>query len=226
MLLLGGLAVTTVAVVTGQADRYVDVPVQDFVAAHDWRVPHRLLEGAVRAGDGDVVVATVSAAAVACVVLGRPWNRVLRLVVGCAASGLLIQLLKVTFDRTSSYTIPGQAAPRSGAYPSGHVAAVLIVTGLVVWALAPGNRRVARSWAVVLAASASAVEGAAILLLHQHWLTDIAAGWLLGLLLLLAFTTERTTERRHRTDLHDLGTATRRPLAAAPPGRNEGNRLT
>ncbi|MCW2600013.1 MAG: conserved rane protein of unknown function [Frankiales bacterium] len=196
LLLAAGMVVVTAAVVTGLADRLVDEPFRRLIAAHDWRVPDRVLLALVRAGDADVMVFTASVAGVLCVLLARPLGHLVRLVGGCLASAVLVRVLKLALDRTGSYTMPGELEPGQGAYPSGHVISVLVVSGMALWAVAPDGSPGGRGKALVLGGSVSAVESAAILLLHQHWLTDVVAGWMLGLLLLLVWTTpSRRTER-------------------------------
>lgn len=214
VLLTGGLGLVTVAVVTGVADRYVDQPVRSRVSSREWPLPDRWLDVVVRAGDADVAVAGATGAVVLSLLLGRPVSRAARLVAGCAVAALVVRLLKHSIDRTGSYTMPGELGPGQGAYPSGHVISVFVVSGLAFWAVSSGSNPSARLQALLVAAGAATVESAALLLQQQHWLTDVLAGWLLGLLLLLLSTAPL---RRYRPGVTSLTSAAPRPLQ---PSRN------
>ena len=189
VLLGAGLAALTTAVATGASDG-LDERVRSEVAAHDWRVPHGLLVDVVHLGDADVTTATAAALVVLVVLLRRPWDRALRLVLVCLAAAAVVSALKATVDRTGSYDLE-ETPPRpgQGAYPSGHVAAVLVVSAMAVWALGADGGPVGRARALAAGAALGAVEAVALLLLQQHWLTDLVSGWLLGLLLVLLGTT-------------------------------------
>jgi undecaprenyl-diphosphatase len=197
VLLALGVAALTALVATGAAEG-LDERVRSAVADHDWPVPHRVLAAAVRAGDGDITAAAVLAVAALVVLLGRPWSRVLRLAVVCLGSALAVTALKAGLNRTGSYDLE-ETPPRpgNGAYPSGHVVAVLVVSAMAVWALSRDGGPVARTRALATGAVLGAAEAAALLLLQQHWLTDLVSGWLLGLLLVLVGTTagRRSTAR-------------------------------
>lgn len=185
---LGALAVTA-AVLSGKATRYIDRPVRSFITEHDPHLPLSLLKAVVRAGDSEVLFGAATAATLACGLIYRSPERPVRLVGGCLTGAVVLTVLKRVIDRSGSYNLSSSEGPGHFAYPSGHVASLLLVVGMVTWALAPGTSPMRRSAAVTVGTTAAAVEGAGLLLLQQHWLTDVVGAWLFGWLWLLLCTT-------------------------------------
>jgi undecaprenyl-diphosphatase len=177
---------TTAAVMTGLAGRYVDKPTRAFVADREWPLARDVARACIHAGDADSIVALTGTATLLCLLLRRPPARVVVLVAGTAGSAAMVTVLKRLTDRTGSYDVTPSYGPGGYAYPSGHLVAVLVSVGLVVWALGPTGvaSRHGRP-ALVAGGLAGLIEGGALLLLQQHWLTDIVGAWALGMLWLL-----------------------------------------
>jgi undecaprenyl-diphosphatase len=199
--LAGGLSAITVLVGTGAATSWIDDPVRQKVAPPDSPGVRSLLHGVIGAADTEVLAALVGIAALGCLLLRRPPLRIAVLLLGSASGAAVVTAIKRAVDRTGSYDLNAREGPGGHAYPSGHVTSTVIVTGLVVWAgssAVSAERR--RLRAVVAALALAGLEGLSLLVLRQHWLTDIVAGWLLGLLWLLLCTTNPTSWlRRGRT---------------------------
>ena len=76
----------------------------------------------------------------------------------------------------------GIAAPGLHAFPSGHVALMLSVYGLLAWLWVRASRSaVERAVAVVLLVALLGVTGAARVRLGSHWPSDVLAGYAIGL---------------------------------------------
>ncbi|WP_270886649.1 phosphatase PAP2 family protein [Pedococcus sp. 5OH_020] len=90
----------------------------------------------------------------------------------------------------------------SPSFPSGHTLNATVVTGVVVYLLL---RRLATAWArtltVVLGAAFVVAMGLSRVFLGHHWLTDVVAGWALGLAWVAVVVTAHRlflTVRRHQ----------------------------
>jgi undecaprenyl-diphosphatase len=169
-----------------------DIPVHEWVLRHGPDQSSPLWVPLSDLGDGRVAAPVLAAVAAA------TWwrRRALRPVV-LAAAGLIgfIVVLEAMKE------VIGRAAPGSGgdavfadgtAFPSGHTSAATVMWGLVVWlAVAaarrvPASPRVSRYSCLVAGAAAGLAAGAAMVRMDYHWVSDVAAGWLLGLITLLS----------------------------------------
>ncbi|MCZ7461708.1 phosphatase PAP2 family protein [Streptomyces sp. WMMC940] len=125
-------------------------------------------------------------ALVVAVVLGLLWRGERLPALWVAAASLLgaavQQILKVLVGRQRPvWTEPVDSA-HYAAFPSGHAMTATVTCGLLLWLLArtgagPGLRRTA----ALLAAVSVLGVGFTRLYLGVHWLTDVLAGWLLGI---------------------------------------------
>ena len=182
VVLLASLATITTLVVSGTIGRAVDVPVRSFVAAHNWPMTSDVAGAFLRAGDANTFVSASALIAALCVVLRRPWTRVLLLGVALVGSALIVTAIKRMTNRTGSYDLTAESGPGGLAYPSWHVVAVFVLVAVAQWALRPSAGTSADGRYLAVAGAAAGVEGAVLLIQQQHWLSDIVAGWLLGLL--------------------------------------------
>jgi membrane-associated phospholipid phosphatase len=89
-------------------------------------------------------------------------------------------VVKVAIDRPRP---PGgtdvEAFITAATYPSGHVVRVVVAAGLLVAAFA-AQRGMARRLPIAAAVAVAVLVGCARIASHEHWPTDVVAGWLLG----------------------------------------------
>ncbi|VEG26372.1 phosphatase PAP2 family protein [Actinomyces howellii] len=117
-------------------------------------------------------------------------------------SSLLTVVLKAAFVRArpSASLLLGEAAS-TYSFPSGHSFNTAVfagtLAGFVVFSAAPRPRRLA---AAAVALAVTALVGLSRIYLAYHWLTDVLAGWFIGLawLCLVALATMAVLGRRHR----------------------------
>lgn len=98
--------------------------------------------------------------------------------VGLAGIGAATWLLKETFPRLSI----GLQQP--GSFPSGHTGVAVVASGLAVYLLLPSS-----AWRERLAVLVAAVWGAVMawgrVITDTHWLSDVLAGWGIGMAVLV-----------------------------------------
>lgn len=131
--------------------------------------------GWVGGGVGVAVVAAVAAG----ILLQRSGR--LEAMAGVSAyvvAEVATQLLKRAFDRPRPTFDPVVDLPRTAAFPSGHASVSMAV--LVVVAVLLAGRRVDRG-AVAAAVAISVAIGLSRVALGVHWLSDVVAGWAVGL---------------------------------------------
>ena len=125
---------------------------------------------------------------IACVVVGglalllsvrtRRWGPALAAVVGLGVAGLGTWALKATFPQ------PGIHPGRTGSFPSGHTCVAVVSAGLVIGLLATTARH-----RDLIALVGGGVWGAIMawgrVAMLAHWLSDVIAGWCLGMIALV-----------------------------------------
>lgn len=188
-----GLALST-AVAVGALEATVDERMRNWVSAPPPQASPRLLVAMITLGDADIIVLLTVLTVLRCVVLGSRKSEIRRLVAAVLGSAGLVYVLNQAIGRTGSYDLPGHAAgPGSNAYPSGHVVAVVVLTGMAVWAIR--GRGAPRRPALLAAGLVGGAEALALLLLQQHWLTDLVGGWVLGMAVVLLATRSSHSSR-------------------------------
>jgi len=149
----------------------------------------------------------------------RRWWHLAAFVAAVAASEASIGLLKGSYDRARP---PGSLVATSGAsFPSGHAIAASVTVVAAVIALVPAGRRT--PWALA-AALFSILMGLSRAYLGAHWLSDAAAGILLGTscALLTALVVSRL--QRRQSGRQQPPAAPQCPAGVPPPDRAEGRR--
>jgi hypothetical protein len=128
------------------------------------------------------VVTTICAVALAIAYRRRFWVPVLVLFAAIVSQHYLQIWIADAVDR-------GHPPTTLGTYPSGGVARIIAIYGLVAFLalirFTPGRRLAVTAWTVV--ALLAAQESYSRWFLEKHWLTDIVGGVIFGLVLLAAY---------------------------------------
>jgi undecaprenyl-diphosphatase len=129
-------------------------------------------------------LATALVAGTAAVVLWRLSRRADVVLVAGATLGInvLVPILKVIYERARPDTGSTIALPHSYSFPSGHAAGAVALYGMLGLLAAERARSPLRAaaWLVAAAAVALAV-GVSRILLNVHFVSDVAAGFAVGL---------------------------------------------
>lgn len=99
-------------------------------------------------------------------------------IAGLGIVGVSTLILKGVFPRVGIWGHPGS-------FPSGHTGVAVVASGLVVYLLLPR-----RHWREPVAMGAAAIWGTIMawgrLVIETHWLSDVLAGWGIGMVALVA----------------------------------------
>ena len=117
----------------------------------------------------------------------RSWLDLAFLVAAFAGSQIVVALLKEWFDRPRPDVGSAVDLPSSAAFPSAHAtagAASLGAAAVLVAERLPSRR--ARTWLWAGGALGGALVGLSRIALNVHYVTDVLAGWCLGLAWLAA----------------------------------------
>jgi undecaprenyl-diphosphatase len=117
----------------------------------------------------------------------RAWLDIALFLAAFVGTQLLVSLLKGLFDRARPGVGSVVPLPESAAFPSGHAAAGIASFGALAVLLAerlPDRRLRGRFWAAV--ATLGGAVGLSRIALNVHFVTDVVAGWCLGLAWLAA----------------------------------------
>jgi membrane-associated phospholipid phosphatase len=149
----------------------------------------------------------------------RRWWHLAAFAAAVAASEASIGLLKGSYDRVRP---PVALVATSGpSFPSGHAVAASVTVVAAVIALVPVGRRT--PWALA-AALFAILMGLSRAYLGAHWLSDAAAGLLLGTSWALVTALLVSWLQRQRGSRQQRPAAARRPVGVPPPDRAEGRR--
>ncbi len=178
-----GAAVVYESVAENDGLAALDRPVLDQAVA--WRSPGLDTAVTVFTDLGGPVGMPILAAGLTLAIawLWRRWTPVVLMLIAATGSLALTALGKDLIGRARPPV--GLAVPpleTSPSFPSGHTLNATVVMGLAAYLLLVhwSNRR-ARVATVLLAGAFALAMGLSRVFLGHHWLTDVVAGWLLGL---------------------------------------------
>lgn len=143
---------------------------------HDLLAVHRsgVLEAGAKALNlvgGTLVMTVITAIVAMALAVGRQFRAAVSIATAVAAASGLSTLIKVTVDRPRP--VDGIVAAATDSFPSGHTTTAAALTIAILIAFP-------RSWAWALAAVWVPLMAASRTYLLVHWLSDVAAGALLG----------------------------------------------
>jgi hypothetical protein len=169
-------------VLDGEGITAVDRPASRWLAGHrdDWLTA--AMQVITHAGDPATVAVLAVVAGAGVAWWKRSWLPVILGVLGAGGIGLVVTAVKLVVGR-SRPPLPFAAITEDGySFPSGHAAGITVVVLLSAWML---TRWVMRSWtARVLVWTAATLligtVGFSRVYLGVHYLSDVAAGWVLG----------------------------------------------
>jgi membrane-associated phospholipid phosphatase len=214
--LLGGYVALAVILV-GLGALLVDVVLARGVGSWDdsvsqWLVDHRtawlnhLTAGGTFIANTIPVIAVVVFASVG-FLISRRWREPLFLISALVLEFVIFLTANKLIDRDRPNVPRLDSTPATASYPSGHIAATIVVWGgLAVIVIACTHRRAARVIALAVAVALAGLVAFARVYRGMHHLTDVVAGAVLGVCALaVALTVVRVTgyvsERQH--ERHD-----------------------
>jgi undecaprenyl-diphosphatase len=148
---------------------------------------------------GWIGLTALGAAAVILLARARAWLDLAFFVTAYLGSQLAVSLLKEWFDRPRPDVGPAVPLPESAAFPSGHAASGAASLGaLAVLAAERLPNRRARVWLWSGVAATGLAVGLSRIALNVHFVTDVLAGWCLGVAWLAACLLVRERLRARR----------------------------
>jgi undecaprenyl-diphosphatase len=243
--LVGGGAVVAANVLAGEVYEAVvendglaalDQPVLDAAVGSRTPTTEQLVTRFTDLGGtvGMPIIAVVLALTIAA--RRRSWLPVVLMAVAAAGSVLVTVLGKDLVGRARPpLRLAVPPLETSASFPSGHALNATVVLGLAAYLVMLGRRHL-RSKLLVAAAVAVVVlaMGLSRVWLGHHWLTDVMAGWLIGLAWLAAVVTGHrvkvTLDRRQRSSddpwPQESRSMTARPASSRATGTRNGEQET
>lgn len=170
------------SVLDGEGIAAVDRPALRWLAGHRDGWLTAVMRVITHAGDPAAVAVLAVLVCAGVAWWKRSWLPVTLGVLGAGGIGLVVTAAKPVVGR-SRPPLPLAAITQDGySFPSGHAAGITVVVLLSAWIL---TRWVMRSWTVrvmvwTAAASLIGTVGFSRIYLGVHYLSDVAAGWVLG----------------------------------------------
>jgi membrane-associated phospholipid phosphatase len=170
------------SVLDGEGIAAVDRPVSRWLAGHRDGWLTEVMRVITHAGDPGVLMVLAVAACAGVTWWKRSWLPIAVGVLGAGGIGLMVTAVKLVVGR-SRPPLPFAAVTEDGySFPSGHAAGITVAVLLTAWML---TCWVTRSWNARVLAWTSAVlligvVGFSRIYLGVHYLSDVAAGWVLG----------------------------------------------
>lgn len=193
---LGALVLVTAVGLAGFALLASSYP-QDPVAAWDEQVALWVAETLPRAVEWIARPFTWAGGLAGQIVIGvgigvvlvrrRVWADFVLFVVSVIGIQVLVAFLKAAFDRPRPDLDPLVRLPASASFPSGHAAGAVVFCGVLAVIAARNTDSAGRRRAIAAAAAVLALAiGLSRIALGVHYLSDVLAGWCLGLAWLTA----------------------------------------
>ena len=137
------------------------------------------------------------------------------------AGGVLGAVLKLLFERDRPSFLDPVATAVGYSFPSGHALNNALGAAVILAVLLPlvRHRRRARRWILAAGIAVPAVTGAFRIGLGVHYLSDVLAGWLFGLIVVAVTSAAFVARRRRRPPLAAADSAA--PGTASAPGPGE-----
>jgi membrane-associated phospholipid phosphatase len=182
LLAVVGLAALTEQVVTAGPLTEVDARVKELVLAHHNGVLDAALQGLSTVAASAVVAPALAVLVLALAVARRSWQPVLLGAVALGSLGVLVLAGKALLGRAGPDRGPDVLHVGGASFPSGHAAIAVLAPSVAVLLLVRTGKRF-RWWCGVLLYALAV--GVARVYVNEHWTSDVLAGWLVGLLLLV-----------------------------------------
>jgi len=197
-LLLGGVSGFTLLAFAYERDPLgsVDAEVAEWVAASmpSWAEWLARMPSWIGGWIGITAIAIVFGVVL---VRERAWVDLGFLLATFAGSQIVVALLKAWFDRSRPDLGSAVALPSSASFPSGHATAGVASLGAAaVLASERLSSRRARMWLWALVVTGGLAVGLSRIVLNVHYVTDVLAGWCLGLAWLAGCLLVRDSHRR------------------------------
>ncbi len=160
-------------------------------------------------------------------VVRRSWTPVLLMAVAAAGSVLMTVVGKDLIGRSRPpVTLAVPPLESSPSFPSGHTLNATVLIGMLAYLALLGSARVWLRWLVVVTSVLFVLAmGLSRVYLGHHWLTDVVAGWLLGLGWLgTVVTAHRIRATLRRSDQPPATAA--RPASSRATGTRKGEHDT
>ncbi|WP_298462437.1 phosphatase PAP2 family protein [uncultured Cellulomonas sp.] len=140
----------------------------------------RVLSIASEAGGG-ATASFVMAVAVVCLLMRRRYALAAYVTVAGVGLAILVPVTKALIGRTRpDVPLPVVELPTNASFPSGHAMTSLVTWGALLLVLLPGLRPTARRWWTVAAVGLVVLVGFTRIALGVHFVSDVLAGWGLG----------------------------------------------
>ncbi len=162
---------------------------------HGWHSPAQLL---VDLGTYQVAVPLLAFSAVVVALWHRSPRPLLAAVTGVALLLATVIPAKILIGRAGP-GLPPVAPGHMGVFPSGHTTTSGVCLALAVLLLAPDLPSRTRRAAVGAMVAVCFLVGAALVWCDYHWFTDVAAGWALTALIVMAALTVAGLRRKDPT---------------------------
>ena len=199
--LVSAFAVLTWQVVARGPLTGADLPVQGWVLHNGLDRSGPLWLALSGLGDVRVALPVVAVAAAVTWFRRRALRPLLLAAAGLAAFTVVLEVMKAAIGRSAPGTRNDAAFAGGAAFPSGHTFAATSIWGLAAWlavlaaagAASPaggpdvaGRPGVSRYACLIAGGTAGLAPAVAMVRMDYHWVSDVAGGWLLGMIALLA----------------------------------------